>query len=98
MLIALAAQQGGATDGATIAANLQSVSSGGEKCSSWADCKALLDEGTDIDFDGVSGPVEFDENGEPSQATMGIYEYTANDASVAKVDEFIVGAVPAPLP
>ena len=29
---------------------------------------------------------------------MGIYEYTANDASVAKVDEFIVGAVPAPLP
>lgn len=95
MLIALAAQQGGATDGRTIADNLQSVSSGGEKCSTWADCKALLDEGADIDYDGVSGPIEFDSTGDPSEATMGIYQYTANDASVALVDEFVVGKVPA---
>lgn len=96
-LIALAAQAGGATDGATIAANLQAVSEGGEKCTDFASCKALLDDGKDIDYDGLSGPVEFDANGEVTQATMGVYEYTANDAYVAKPEEFVVGAVPAPL-
>ncbi|MCX6403212.1 MAG: ABC transporter substrate-binding protein [Actinobacteria bacterium] len=96
-LIALAAQAGGATDGATIAANLQAVSAGGEKCTNFADCKALLDDGKDIDYDGLSGPVEFDANGEVTQATMGVYEYTANDAYVAKPDEFVNGTVPAPI-
>lgn len=96
-LIALAAQAGGATDGDTIAANLQAVSAGGEKCSNFADCKALLDEGTDIDYDGVSGPIEFDANGEVTQATMGVYEYVANDKYEARPEEFVVGAVPAPI-
>ncbi len=96
-LIALAAQAGGATDGETIAANLQAVSAGGEKCSNFADCKALLDEGKDIDYDGVSGPIEFDANGEVTQATMGVYEYVANDKYEARPDEFVVGAVPAPI-
>lgn len=95
MLIALAAEQGGATDGATIKDNLQSVSSGGTKCSTFADCKQLIADGEDIDFDGVSGPIEFDANGDPSVATMGVYEYTANDAFVARGDEFITGDVPA---
>ena len=97
-LIALAAQAGGATDGDTIAANLQAVSAGGEKCDSFATCKALLDEGKDIDYDGVSGPIEFDANGEVTQATMGVYEYVANDKYEARPEEFVVGAVPAPLP
>jgi branched-chain amino acid transport system substrate-binding protein len=97
MLLALAAQAGGATDGATIGANLAAVSAGGTKCTNWADCKALLDEGSDIDFDGVSGPIEFDANGEVTIATMGVYEYTANNAITAKVDEFISGPVPAPI-
>jgi branched-chain amino acid transport system substrate-binding protein len=96
-LIALAAEAGGATDGDTIAANLQAVSAGGEKCSNFADCKALLDDGKDIDFDGVSGPVEFDANGEVTQATMGVYEYVANDKYEARPEEFVSGTVPAPI-
>jgi ABC-type branched-subunit amino acid transport system substrate-binding protein len=95
MLIALAAQAGGATDGATIAANLQDVSSGGTKCSSWTECKDLLDQGEDIDYDGVSGPIEFDENGDPSVATMGVYEYESNTSYLPLTDQFITGAVPA---
>jgi ABC-type branched-subunit amino acid transport system substrate-binding protein len=95
ILIALAAEQGGATDGATIRDNLQSVSSGGTKCYTFAECAALIADGEDIDYDGVSGAVEFDDNGDPAVATMGIYEYTANDAFVARADEFITGAVPA---
>jgi len=95
MLIALAAEQGGATDGTTIRDNLQSVSAGGTKCYTFAECKALIADGTDIDYDGVSGPIEFDSNGDPSVATMGIYQYSANDKFAALADEFITGDVPA---
>ncbi len=95
VLIALAAEQGGATDGTTIRDNLQAVSAGGTKCYTFAECKALIADGEDIDYDGVSGPIEFDSFGDPSVATMGIYEYTANDAFTAKADEFITGDVPA---
>jgi ABC-type branched-subunit amino acid transport system substrate-binding protein len=94
MLIALAAQAGGATDGQTIRDNLQDVSRDGTKCSSWTECKDLLDAGEDIDYDGVSGPIEFDEVGDPSVATMGVYAYTANDNYEPLLDEFVTGEVP----
>jgi ABC-type branched-subunit amino acid transport system substrate-binding protein len=97
MLLALAAEAAGATDGVSIAGSLEDVSKGGTKCYNWADCKALLDDGEDIDYDGVSGPVEFDADGEVTFATMGVYEYVANDKYEARPDEFVEGAVPAPL-
>jgi branched-chain amino acid transport system substrate-binding protein len=95
VLIALAAEQGGASDGKTIRDNLESVSKDGTKCTTFAECKALIAEGTDIDYDGISGPIEFDQNGDPSIATMGVYLYTANDKSEAVLEEFITGDVPA---
>ena len=95
VLIALAAEQGKGTDGTTIRDNLASVSSGGTKCTTFAECKTLIAAGTDIDYDGVSGAIEFDANGDPSVATMGVYEYVANDKYEARAAEFITGAVPA---
>lgn len=74
-LIALAATAAGNDSGTGIASKLQEVSEGGEKCMSFADCKTLLDAGTDIDYDGFSGPIEFDDNGDVSEATIGVYEY-----------------------
>jgi len=91
-LIALAAEAGGSDAGVDIAANLQAVSSGGEKCTNFADCKALLDEGKDIDYEGQSGPTDLDANGDPSKATMGVYQFGADD-KVAALD-FISGDVP----
>jgi branched-chain amino acid transport system substrate-binding protein len=58
---------------------MQDVSAGGEKCTSYADCLALLQDDQDIDYDGVSGPVEFNDAGDPSQASVGIYEYGADN-------------------
>ncbi len=81
VLVALAALQGGATDGATIKDNMQSVSEGGTKCESFADCAALIAEGTDIDYDGLSGPIEFDENGDVTSATISIYKYLTGNES-----------------
>jgi ABC-type branched-subunit amino acid transport system substrate-binding protein len=79
ILVALAAQAAGDDSGASIASKMQEVSEGGEKCTSFKDCIALLKDKKDIDYDGVSGPVEFNEKGDPSKATVGIYQYGAGN-------------------
>ncbi|MFC9561909.1 ABC transporter substrate-binding protein [Agromyces sp. NPDC056965] len=78
VLIALAAYAANSTDGADIAKYLRQVSGGsgdGEKVTTFADGAALLAEGKQIDFDGASGPITLDEHGDPTEATIGVYEY-----------------------
>ncbi len=77
-LIALAALAAGSTDGTEIAGKLQGVSGGtgdGEKCTTFADCAEIILGGGVADYDGVSGPITFDEVGDPQDATIGIYQY-----------------------
>lgn len=74
-LVALAAQAANSDAGVDIAKQMQAVSSGGEKCTTFADCVQKLKDGKDIDYDGQSGPVEFDSNGNPTVASMGVYQY-----------------------
>lgn len=75
VLIALAAEEAKSDAGKDIAAHLQDVSTGGTKCTTFADCDKLVKAGTDIDYDGKSGPVEFDKNGDPTEASIGIYQF-----------------------
>lgn len=75
ILVALAATAAKDDSGASIASKMQDVSAGGEKCTSYKDCVDLLKAGKDIDYDGVSGPIEFNAKGDPSKASIGIYKY-----------------------
>jgi branched-chain amino acid transport system substrate-binding protein len=78
MLLALGALKAGSIEAADIAAALQEVSGGsgdGEKCSTFADCAELINGGDVADFDGISGPITFDEVGDPTEATIGIYQF-----------------------
>lgn len=79
ILIALAATAAKDDAGTSIASKMQEVSAGGEACTSYQDCVALLKDGKDIDYNGVSGPVEFNDKGDPSEASIGIYQYGANN-------------------
>ncbi|WP_104180144.1 ABC transporter substrate-binding protein [Arthrobacter sp. B0490] len=78
-LIALASEAAGSVEGTAIAAELAGVSKDGTKCFDFAGCVTLLREGEDIDYDGISGPVSFDENGDPTEAVIGIYKYDENN-------------------
>ncbi len=80
MIVALAAEAAGSDDPAEIAKRINGVTGGGEKCTSFADCKALLEDGTDIDYDGPSGPQAFSQAGEPTEASFAILSY-ADDAN-----------------
>ena len=78
VLLALAALAANSTDGADIASKLQEVSGGtgdGDKATDFASAAQIIIDGGVVDYDGYSGPVTFDENGDPTEATIGIYEY-----------------------
>ena len=79
ILVALAATAAGDDSGEAIASQMQAVSEGGTKCTSFKECLDLLKDDEDIDYDGVSGPVEFNDAGDPSEATIGIYQYGADN-------------------
>jgi branched-chain amino acid transport system substrate-binding protein len=78
ILVALAALAANSTEGADIAGKLQEVSGGsgdGKKVSSFKEAAQLIVDGKTADYDGYSGPITFDENGDPTQATIGIFQY-----------------------
>ena len=82
ILLALAALAANSTDGAAIAAKLQEVSGGsgdGKKATDFASAAQIILDGGVVDYDGNSGPITFDENGDPTEATIGIYEYNADN-------------------
>jgi branched-chain amino acid transport system substrate-binding protein len=76
VLTALAATVAGSDDGVAIGAEIVDLTRGpGEKCVTYADCLALIEAGSEIDYDGVSGPLEFRDEGEPTQASILILEF-----------------------
>jgi ABC-type branched-subunit amino acid transport system substrate-binding protein len=79
VLVALAAIAAKDDAGTSIASKMQEVSAGGKECKTFQDCAALLKDGQDIDYNGVSGPVEFSDKGDPTEATIGIYQYEASN-------------------
>ena len=78
MITALAVEVAG-DDGIAHASEIVGVTRDGEKCTTFADCKALIEAGTDIDYDGISGPQTFAGNGEPIVASYGLLKMGDNN-------------------
>lgn len=82
ILLALAALAANSTDPAEVAAHLQEVSGGsgdGTKCTEFKECADIILGGGTADYDGFSGPITFDDNGDPTEATVGIFQYGADN-------------------
>jgi branched-chain amino acid transport system substrate-binding protein len=89
VIIALAAQAAGTDNPSEVAARINGVTRDGEKCTSFADCKALLDGGADdIDYDGPSGPQSFSRAGEPTEASFAIQTYGPDNQIDAAATEY----------
>jgi branched-chain amino acid transport system substrate-binding protein len=82
MLVALAAIQAQTVESRDIADNLVAVSKDGTKCTTFTECNDLLAQGEDIDYDGASGPITFSDAGDVTEATIGIYQYQADNTYV----------------
>ena len=84
-LLALAAQASGKATGPGIKSQITNVSLSGKgkvNVTSFAAGLKALKAGKKINYDGFSGPVEFDENGDPTGAFIGIYRYTTKGVNV----------------
>ena len=82
MVTVLAAQEAQSDDPTVFVNNMITVTRDGEVCTSFEQCFNLILEGTDIDYNGASGPLDFGPNGEPSIGTYDLFEYDAEGAPI----------------
>jgi branched-chain amino acid transport system substrate-binding protein len=74
-IIALAAEQAKTNDPKVFKNFINGITEGGTKCTSYAACKQLIDQGKDIAYQGASGTLDFTPAGEPGQATIQVYAF-----------------------
>ncbi len=92
VIVALAALVANSDDPVTIGAQINGVTRGGTKCTSFAECKNIIESGSDPDYDGVGGPYEFVEAGEPAAASFRIATYSGGDKPDSALDEYVFAA------
>jgi ABC-type branched-subunit amino acid transport system substrate-binding protein len=89
IVIALAVEKAG-TDGSAHANEIVGITKDGEKCTTYADCLAIIKAGGDPDYDGVSGPLDFNGNGEPLKGTYAVL--TFDETNRISSDEVLLTA------
>ncbi|MGH9186066.1 MAG: ABC transporter substrate-binding protein [Acidimicrobiales bacterium] len=87
VIIALATEVAG-DDGSAHASEIVNVTKGGEQCSSYEECLPLVQAGTDIDYEGVSGPTDMSGNGEPLLGSYSILSFGADNRIDDELTEF----------
>ena len=92
VIVALAALVANSDDPVAIGAQINGVTRGGFKCTSFAECKNIIESGSDPDYDGVGGPYEFVEAGEPAAASFRIATYSGGDKPDSALDEYVFAA------
>ena len=80
VVIALAADEAKSNAPTDFVSHMNDVTRDGTKCTSYAACKKLLDQGTNIDYDGASGPLDFSTVGEPSVGTYDVWKFDSKGA------------------
>ena len=92
MIAALGALAAKDDSGTAVGSKLQEVTSEGEECTDFKTCADMIADGADIDYNGVSGPIDLNSTGSPSAATIGIFEY-GDDNNYAPV-KYETGNIP----
>jgi len=88
-VLALAAQAAGSTDGPAVRDELRNVANPpGEKVvpGQWAKAVELIDQGEEINYQGASGPINFDDNGDVG-GSFAHWEITDGEIETEKVFE-----------
>ncbi len=102
VVMALAALAAESTDPSRYVSEVANVTGGGTKCRSYAECRGLLADGDpsndDIDYEGLSGPIDLDGNGNISRGFYALWTYDAEGGRTARVFEIpgLDDATPAP--
>jgi branched-chain amino acid transport system substrate-binding protein len=79
VLAALAAELAGDDSGLSIAAHVREASVDGVPCASFGECVDVLITQTDVNYEGLSGPVSVTEQGSVADGFLSLYRYTAEN-------------------
>lgn len=94
-VIALASEIARTNDANVFKEQVNGVTTGGEACTDYATCLAIVAAGSDVDYDGISGPLEFVDVGEPSVASFGVLNFGEDNAIDNSLTEYVVIGDPA---
>ncbi len=87
--VALAALSAKSEDPSKYVSEMAEVTAGENRCLTYAECAAALTDETvandDINYEGVSGPIEFDENGDIGAGCYSVYTYDAEGGRTRQV-------------
>ena len=93
VIIALAAEQAKSTKGVDIASEINGITKDGEKCTTFRQCRDIIDIGGNPDYDGVTGTLDFTAAGEGAVGSYGILTFNSqNKIDTAATQYRIVGA------
>ncbi|MCW4355601.1 ABC transporter substrate-binding protein [Hoyosella sp. YIM 151337] len=92
IISALAAEAAASTNGVDIAAEINGVTQDGEDCTSFAECRDLIADGQDINYNGVTGDLEFRPAGEPGIGSYGVLEF-GPDNQLLEVEDYIIVSI-----
>ncbi|MCW2532421.1 MAG: ABC-type branched-chain amino acid transport system, Extracellular ligand-binding receptor [Blastococcus sp.] len=78
-ITALAAAMAQSNDATVFGAYVNGVTFGGDKCTDFTSCIAIIAAGGNPDYDGVTGPLAFADPGEPAVASFGVLQFGADN-------------------
>jgi ABC-type branched-subunit amino acid transport system substrate-binding protein len=90
IVTALAAQAAGTNDANVFKEFVNGITVGGEQCTDFAACLEILNNGGNVDYDGISGPLSFTEAGEPAEASFGILQFGENNQLDQDATEYVL--------
>jgi branched-chain amino acid transport system substrate-binding protein len=93
VIVALAAERAKSTKGVDIASEINGITRDGEKCTTFRQCRDIIDSGGNPDYDGVTGTLDFTAAGERAVGSYGILKFNAQNKIDAATTQYrIVGA------
>jgi hypothetical protein len=90
VVTALAAQAAGTVEANTFKEYVNGITFGGDKCEDFATCLELLNDGGNVDYDGISGPLAFADAGEPAVASFGLLQFGEDNAIDNDATEYVL--------
>ncbi|SDY20838.1 amino acid/amide ABC transporter substrate-binding protein, HAAT family (TC 3.A.1.4.-) [Geodermatophilus africanus] len=90
IVTALAAQAAGTNDANVFKEFINGITVGGEQCADFTACLEILNNGGNVDYDGISGPLSFTEAGEPAEASFGILQFGEDNQLDQDATEYVL--------
>ncbi len=90
VITALAAQAAGSNQATVFGPYVNGITVGGEKCSDFASCLAIINAGGNVDYDGITGPLSFTDAGEPAEASFGLLQFGEDNQLDDSLTQFVL--------